>query len=49
MTKAQQVFEAMMMARNQTNLEKVKGRYVDTNVQTRWNYFFLGWQLRGVL
>ena len=49
MTKPQMVFEAMMMARNQTNLEKVKGRYVDTNVQTRWNYFFLGWQLRGVL
>jgi hypothetical protein len=49
MTKAHLVFEAMMMARNQTNLEKVKGRYVDTNVQTRWNYFFLGWQLRGVL
>jgi hypothetical protein len=49
MNKPQQVFEAMMMARNQTNLEKVKGRYVDTNVQTRWNYFFLGWQLRGVL
>ena len=48
MTKPQQVFEAMMMAKNHTNLEKVKGRYVNPSMQARWNYFLLGWQMRGV-
>lgn len=49
MTKAQQVFEAMMVAKGYTELEQVKGRYNNPSVQTRWNYFVLGWQLRGTL
>jgi hypothetical protein len=48
MTKAQQVFEAMMVAKGYTDLTQVKGRYTVPAIQTRWNYFILGWQLRGV-
>ena len=49
MTKAQQVFEAMMVARGYLDFEQVKGRYVNPSVQTRWNYFLMGWQLRGTI
>ena len=49
MTKAQEVFEAMMIAKGYTDLEQLKGRYVNLNMQSRWNYFVLGWQLRGTL
>ena len=48
MTQAQRVFEAMMIAKGYEDLEIVKGRYTNGGVQTRWNYFLLGWQLRGV-
>ena len=49
MKKAQEVFEAMMVAKGYTELEQTKGRYINPRVQTRWNYFVLGWQLRGTL
>lgn len=49
MSKAQQVFEAMMVARGYSDFEQVKGRYVNPSVQTRWNYFLMGWQLRGTI
>ena len=48
MTQAQKVFEALMTAKGYTDFTQVKGRYVNAGVQTRWNYFQLGWQLRGV-
>ena len=48
MSKSQQVFEAMMVAKGYTDLTQVKGRYTSPAIQTRWNYFILGWQLRGV-
>jgi len=48
MTQAQQVFEAMMVAKGYTDFNKIKDRYINPSVQTRWNYFILGWQLRGV-
>jgi len=52
MTKAQQVFEAMMVAKGYTDLSKsltkTNFRYINPSVQTRWNYFVLGWQMRGV-
>ena len=49
MTKAQEVFEAMMVAKGYTDLEQLQGRYVNRNMQSRWNYFVLGWQLRGTI
>jgi hypothetical protein len=48
MTKAQQVFEAMMRAKGYTDFSAVKGRYTSSGIQTRWNYFLLGWEMRGV-
>jgi hypothetical protein len=52
MTQAQKVFEALMLAKGYTDLSKALNktnfRYMNPSVQTRWNYFQLGWQLRGV-
>ena len=48
MSKAQQVFEAMMRAKGYTDFSVVKGRYTSSGIQTRWNYFLLGWEMRGV-
>ena len=48
MTKAQKVFEAMMVAKGYTDFEQINGRYINPSLQTRWNYFLMGWQLRGV-
>lgn len=48
MTQAQKVFEAMMVAKGYTDFEQINGRYTNPSLQTRWNYFLMGWQLRGV-
>jgi hypothetical protein len=48
MSKAQQVFEAMMRAKGYTDFSETKGRYNVLALQTRWNYFLLGWEMRGV-
>jgi hypothetical protein len=48
MTQAQKVFEAMMIAKGYTDLSMENGRYMQPSLQTRWNYFLLGWQLRSV-
>jgi hypothetical protein len=48
MTKAQQVFEAMMRSKGHTDLSKTKDRYNVPALQTRWNYFLMGWEMRGV-
>ena len=48
MTQAQKVFEALMVAKGYTDFTQVKGRYTNSSVVVRWNYFQLGWQLRGV-
>ena len=48
MTQAQKVFEAMMRAKGYTDFTKVKDRYSVPALQTRWNYFLLGWEMRGV-
>ena len=48
MTQAQKVFEAMMVAKGYTDFNQVKGRYTNPSVVVRWNYFLMGWQLRGV-
>jgi hypothetical protein len=49
MSKAQQVFEAMMRAKSYTDFSGTKGRYNNPALQTRWNYFLMGWEMRGVL
>jgi hypothetical protein len=47
MTQAQKIFEAMMRAKGHTDLATEKGRYLNSSIQTRWNYFLLGWEMRG--
>ena len=49
MNKAQTLFEAVMRAKGLTELEMVKGKYKNPAMQTRWNYFQLGWEMRGVM
>ena len=49
MTKAQQVFEAMMRSKGYRDLSKTKDRYNVPTLQTRWNYFLMGWEMRSVL
>jgi len=48
MTQSQKVFEAMMRAKGYTDLKQTKDRYDSPAIQTRWNYFLLGWEMRGV-
>jgi len=48
MTQAQKIFEAMMRAKGYTDFSQAKGRYTNPSVVMRWNYFLLGWEMRGV-
>jgi hypothetical protein len=48
MSKAQTVFEAIMRTKGHTDFTQEKGRYASLNLQTRWNYFQMGWEMRGV-
>jgi hypothetical protein len=48
MTKAQTVFEAIMRSKGYTDLTQKNGRYINPGLQTRWNYFQMGWEMRGV-
>jgi hypothetical protein len=46
MTQAQKVFEALMLGKGYIDLSKKKdGNYSQVNIQTRWNYFRLGWNM----
>lgn len=46
----QKVFEAMMRSKGHADFSKTKhGRYANTNLQTRWSYFLLGWEMRGAV
>jgi hypothetical protein len=47
MTKAQRVFEAIMRTKGHTDFSQHKGRYTNANLQTRWNYFQMGWEMAG--
>lgn len=49
MSKAQTVFEAIMRSKGHTDFAQAKGRYSNTNLQIRWNYFQMGWEMRGVM
>ena len=47
MSRARQVFEAVMRAKGYTEFVMKNDRYINPSVQTRWNYFLLGWEMRG--
>jgi uncharacterized protein YchJ len=46
MTKAQRMFEAIMRTKGHIDFVQEKGRYVNINLQTRWNYFQMGWEMK---
>jgi hypothetical protein len=48
MTQAQKVFEAIMRAKGHTDLAQKNGRYNSISIQTRWNYFQMGWEMAKV-
>ena len=48
MTKAQKVFEAIMRTKGHMDFAQDGGRYTNPSLQTRWNYFQLGWEMAGV-
>jgi hypothetical protein len=48
MTKAQKVFEAIMRTKGHTDFVQDGGRYTNPGLQTRWNYFQLGWEMAQV-
>lgn len=49
MTKAQQVFEALMRSKGYTDFHQSKsGKYIVPALQMRWVYYQLGWETRGV-
>lgn len=48
MTQTQKVFEAIMRAKGHTDFTIVKNKYTNPNMQVRWSYFQLGWEMREV-
>jgi hypothetical protein len=48
MTKAQRTFEAIMRTKGRTDFAQVNGRYTNPNIQLRWNYFQMGWEMATV-
>lgn len=47
---AQKMFEALMRSKGHTDFSKDKNnRYANLSLQTRWNYFLLGWEMRGAV
>lgn len=48
MSQAQKIFEAIMRTKGYTDFTQVKDRYANTNLQTRWNYFLMGWEMSRV-
>jgi hypothetical protein len=49
--KARQVFHALMSSKGYTSddLSMDGDKYTNQNMTTRWNYFLLGWEMRGVM
>ena len=41
-----EIFEALMRAKGHTDLSLKNNRYTNSNIQTRWNYFQLGWEMK---
>ena len=48
MSQCQKMFEALMRTKGHTDLTQKNGRYINTNIQTRWNYFVMGWEMSRV-
>jgi hypothetical protein len=49
MTHAQRVFEAIMRTKGHTDFNMTDtNKYSNTNLQVRWAYFQLGWEMREV-
>ena len=48
MSKAQQIFEAIMRVKGHTDFQMIRGKYVNGSLQTRWVYFQMGWEMREV-
>ena len=48
MSQTQRTFEALMRTKNYTDFSQIKGRYINPSLQVRWNYFQMGWEMRGV-
>ena len=49
MSKCQKMFEAIMRVKGHTEFEMTdKGKYRNSNIQTRWVYFQLGWEMKEV-
>ena len=50
MTKAQQVFEAIMAAKGHDDFAmSATGKYLNPGLQVRWPMFLLGWEMRGAM
>jgi len=49
--KAQKVFMALMISKGYTpaDLAWDGTKFTNPNITTRWNYFLLGWEMRGVM
>lgn len=43
--KAQRVFEALMKVKGHTDFAMTNDRYNVPSLQTRWNYFLMGWEM----
>jgi hypothetical protein len=49
MNKARMVFESLMRAKGYEDFSQSEtGKYLVAALQIRWNYFLLGWEMRGV-
>jgi hypothetical protein len=49
MTKVQKVFEAIMRTKGHTDFSmNDTGKYNNPGLQTRWNYFQMGWEMAQV-
>jgi hypothetical protein len=49
MSKAQQVFEALMRSKGHTDFSmNATGKYSVPALQMRWSYFLMGWEMKGV-
>jgi hypothetical protein len=47
--RAREVFEALMRGNGYENLDRdANGHYVVSGLNTRWKYFLMGWEMRGV-
>jgi hypothetical protein len=48
MTHAQKVFESIMRTKGHDDFIMRNNKYVKPGLQTRWNYFQLGWSMKEV-